>query len=71
MHKAATRQPENQPRNLLVELHAIPDDEEGNSLEDVVRDEEEVPRQRLRDQLGREPSEEEVKEWLRQHTEGY
>jgi hypothetical protein len=46
-------------------------EEEGNALEDVVRDEEEVPRQRLREQLGREPTEDEVKEWLRQHTEGY
>ena len=46
-------------------------EEEGNALEDVVRDEEEVPHQRLREQLGREPTEDEVKEWLRQHTEGY
>ncbi len=43
----------------------------GNSLEDAVRDEAELPRQRLREQLGREPTEEEVKDWLRQHTEGY
>lgn len=25
----------------------------------------------LRDELGREPTEEELDEWLRQHTEGY
>lgn len=46
-------------------------DEGGNSLEDVVRDEVELPRERLRAELGREPTEEETKEWLRQHTEGY
>jgi len=43
----------------------------GESLADVVRDEQELPRERLRQELNREPSEEEVKEWLRQHTEGY
>ena len=26
---------------------------------------------RLREELGREPTEEELDEWLRQHTEGY
>lgn len=54
-----------------IRLHAAPDEEEGSSLEDVVRDEEEVPRRRLREQLGREPTDEEVSDWLRQHTEGY
>ncbi|MCP9495124.1 MAG: hypothetical protein MSG64_11810 [Pyrinomonadaceae bacterium MAG19_C2-C3] len=43
----------------------------GESLADVVRDEQELPRERLRQELKREPSEEEVNEWLRQHTEGY
>ena len=43
----------------------------GESLADAVRDEQELPRERLRQELNREPSEEEVKEWLRQHTEGY
>lgn len=42
-----------------------------NSLEDVARDEHEYLRGRLRDELKREPSEEEMNEWLRQHTEGY
>ncbi len=47
------------------------DEQKGNSLADVVRDERELPRERLRQELGREPSEEETEEWLRQHTEGY
>ncbi len=45
--------------------------DEGSSLEDLSRDEHEVPRQRLRDELKREPSEEELNDWLRHHTEGY
>ncbi|HVF86316.1 MAG TPA: hypothetical protein VM866_01945 [Pyrinomonadaceae bacterium] len=49
-----------------------PDGEDSNnSLEDAARDEHEYLRGRLRDELKREPSEEEMNEWLRQHTEGY
>lgn len=44
---------------------------EDASLDEAGRDEREYVRRRLRDDLGREPSEEEVDEWLRQHTEGY
>lgn len=40
-------------------------------LEDVARSEHEYLHQRLRDDLGREPTEAELDEWLRQHTEGY
>lgn len=40
-------------------------------LEDAARSEREYVRQRLREELKREPAEEEVSEWLRQHTEGY
>ena len=40
-------------------------------LKEAVREEREYVRGRLRDELGREPSEEEIDEWLRQHTEGY
>lgn len=40
-------------------------------LEDVARTEHEYLHQRLRDDLGREPTEAELDEWLRQHTEGY
>ncbi len=49
----------------------IKDEPTGESLQDAVRDEQEVPRERLRSQLNREPTEEEVQDWLRQHTEGY
>jgi hypothetical protein len=41
------------------------------ALEDVAQTEHEYLHQRLRDDLGREPTEEELDEWLRQHTEGY
>ena len=50
-----------------------PDEEGGASgtLDDVARREREDMRPRLRDELGREPTEEELDEWLRRHTEGY
>ncbi len=41
------------------------------ALEDAARAEEEYLRRRLRDELKREPTEQELNEWLRQHTEGY
>lgn len=40
-------------------------------LEDAARTEHEYLRQRLREELQREPTEQELDEWLRQHTEGY
>lgn len=46
--------------------------EDSNSeLEEAVRSEREYVRERLRQELGREPTDEELDEWLRQHTEGY
>ena len=47
-----------------------PDDHEA-PLDDVARSEREYVRQRLREELKREPTESELDEWLRQHTEGY
>ena len=41
------------------------------TLEDVARAEQDFLRQRLRQELKREPTEEELSEWLREHTEGY
>ena len=41
------------------------------TLEDAAEREQEYLRQRLREELGREPTEEELNEWLREHTEGY
>lgn len=40
-------------------------------LEDVAASEHEYLHERLRAELGREPTEKELDEWLRQHTEGY
>ena len=40
-------------------------------LNDVVQTEQEFVRQKLREELGREPTEEELNEWLREHTESY
>jgi hypothetical protein len=45
--------------------------EQGSELKDVVQTEHEYLHERLRGELGREPTEEELDEWLRQHTEGY
>ncbi|HEX8176913.1 MAG TPA: hypothetical protein VF543_17620 [Pyrinomonadaceae bacterium] len=42
-----------------------------DSLSDAAETERDYVRNRLRDESGREPSEEEVDEWLRRHTEGY
>jgi hypothetical protein len=42
-----------------------------SELERVAETEHEYLHQRLKDELGREPTEEELNEWLRQHTEGY
>ena len=41
------------------------------SLEETAEREREYLRGRLRDESGREPTEEELDEWLREHTEGY
>lgn len=59
-----------QPSFSSEESAPTPGDEDA-SLDDAVRDERDYVRRRLRDDLGREPSEAEVDEWLRQHTEGY
>ena len=49
-----------------------PEPEDTNApLDDAARNEREYVRQRLREELKREPTEGEVDEWLRQHTEGY
>jgi hypothetical protein len=45
--------------------------DESAELEDVAESEHGYLHARLREELGREPTEEELDEWLRQHTEGY
>lgn len=42
-----------------------------NELDDVAETEHKYLKERLREELAREPTEEELNEWLRQHTEGY
>ena len=60
-----------------VELMTVEENDKKDSagsdtkLEDVARTEHDYLLQRLRDELGREPTEAELDEWLRQHTEGY
>jgi hypothetical protein len=44
---------------------------ESSELEEVFETEHKYLHQRLREELGREPTEEELDEWLREHTEGY
>jgi hypothetical protein len=54
------------------EENKITENTEGDAkLEDVAQSEQEYLHKRLRDDLGREPTEAELDEWLRQHTEGY
>jgi len=57
---------------LKDEQNKDPEITDGSSkLEDVAQTEHDYLHQRLRDDLGREPTEEELDDWLRQHTEGY
>jgi hypothetical protein len=46
-------------------------EKESNGLADAARGEHKFLHERLRQELGREPTEEELDEWLRQHTEAY
>ena len=48
-----------------------PDEGGDEPLDDAARGEREYVRRRLREELQREPTESELDEWLRQHTEGY
>lgn len=58
--------------SLVSTAAAEPDGEGADaSLEDVARGEQEYVRERLRAELGREPTDEELNEWLREHTEGH
>ena len=54
----------------LAAADESPDPVDG-ALDEVARREREDMRPRLRDEVGREPTEEELDEWLRRHTEGY
>lgn len=56
---------------MTLEDEENKDADENAKLEDVAQSEHKYLHQRLREDLGREPTEEELDEWLRQHTEGY
>lgn len=56
------------PRHASVLAEA---DEGSTGLDDAARSEREYVRSRLREELQHEPTEEEIDEWLREHTEGY
>ncbi|HEY0408375.1 MAG TPA: hypothetical protein VGC89_21750 [Pyrinomonadaceae bacterium] len=58
------------PRGLTAEESRQPEDTDAG-LEDAARTERDYVRQRVREELQREPTEQELDEWLRQHTEGY
>jgi hypothetical protein len=49
------------------ETDAVGDD----SLQDLAREQPELARERLTRELGREPTEDEIDDWLRRQTEGY
>lgn len=67
---AARSQKAVRPTPLCSEADAEPSESEPE-LEDAARSERDYVRERLRQELGREPTDEELDEWLRQHTEGY
>jgi hypothetical protein len=46
-------------------------EDESSELTEVAQEEEEFVRERLMEELGREPTQEELDEWLREHTESY
>ena len=65
-------------RDSLPECFTAPDSDDSPepadgaaTLEDIARAEQDFLRQRLREELNREPTEEELSEWQREHTEGY
>lgn len=53
----------------LTQNDSEPDD--GAALDEAALNEREYVRKRLREELKREPTEDEVDDWLRQQTEGF
>ena len=56
---------------MVMETPTDDSDDKQNELADVASDERDFVRQTLAAELGREPTEEELNEWLREHTESY
>ncbi|MDX6693352.1 MAG: hypothetical protein QOF02_955 [Blastocatellia bacterium] len=57
-------------RGLMAEENPKPEDADAG-LEDAARAERDYARERVREELQREPTEQELDDWLRQQTEGY
>jgi hypothetical protein len=57
--------------NLEDEREEAAEPSSSTELKAIAQAEHEYLHQRLREDLGREPTEQELEEWLRQHTEGY
>jgi hypothetical protein len=62
----------------LVDTHsdAEPSEDESgarrdDSLQDLAREQRDLARERLSGELGRDPDEDEIDDWLRRQTEGY
>lgn len=62
----------NEAHAPFVLRHTPPgEDAADNDLAEAFEKERDEIRERLRGELKREPTEQELDEWLRQHTEGY
>ena len=73
-HRSKTNQTNREDKGLAETPEAHTSNEEtggDDSLQGLVRDEHEHARERLTQELGRDPTEDEIDEWLRQQTEGY
>ena len=62
---------ESEPRADTTEGRNAESSVGGDTLADAARDERGVAARRLRDELKRDPTDAEIDEWLRRHTEGY
>ena len=62
---------ESEPQGRTTEGREADETTGGDTLADAARDERKVAARRLRDDLNRDPTDAEIDEWLRQHTEGY
>ena len=61
---------ENTPNEMLQNAD-LSKKENDSSLEALINQEQSLPHEQLQAELGREPTREEVDEWLRAHTESY
>ena len=62
---------ESEPQAGTNEAQGAAETAGGDTLADAARDEREVAAERLREELNRDPTDAEIDEWLRHHTEGY